>query len=91
MVKQTSKYTVDYTVYKVSNCIEQIEDDEWHEYRVELIKDGKVIDQWDSRHETYNGTKSGRLTKEKAEKAAQIIQNDVKYENKANEWFNISE
>lgn len=90
MVKITSKYSVEYEVYKVSNSVEHVEDNDWHEYRVQLIKDGDIIDRWDSRHETYNGTESGKLTKNEAEEAAQTIQNDVKYENKANEWFNFS-
>jgi len=80
---------VDYEVYQVSERIESVDDEDWYEYIVSLYDDQQnLLDEWNSRRETYNGVKSQRLTKKKAEEAAQEIKDDVAA-GEASAWFDL--
>ena len=80
---------VDYEVYQVSERIESVEDEEWYEYIVSLYEDQQnLLDEWNSRRETYNGIKGQRLTKKKAEEAVEEIEDDVAA-GEAPSWFDL--
>lgn len=80
---------VDYEVYQVSERIESVEDSDWHEYIVALYDDQQnILDEWNSRLETYNGMKDQRLSYEQALEAAQEIKEDVAG-GEAPEWFDL--
>ena len=71
---------VDYDVYNVKKKMidqgidaEHV-DPEWFEYEVFLMKNGEIVDAWDSLSETYDGQR--KLTQEDAQKAAQDVQSD---------------
>lgn len=79
-----TEYTVDYDVYAVGS------DDDWHEYRVHLLADGDVVSQWDSKHETYTGVESHRLSEQSARNAAEDIKSDIEEDSvDPSHWFDV--
>lgn len=80
---------VESEIYQVSNKLVNCTDDSWHEYHVKLLDDsGKILDEWDSRHETYNGNEGQRLSYGQADKAVKEITRGVNC-GKESRWFNI--
>jgi len=76
-------------VYQVSERIESVDDEDWYEYIVSLYDDQQnLLDEWNSRLETYNGIKGQRLTKKKAEEAVEEIKEDVAA-GEAPAWFDL--
>ena len=74
------KYTVAYEVYNVKERYEENGIDttntpsDWFEYEMDLYKNGKLIESWDSLSDTYDGIH--KLTRESATKAAEDIVKD---------------
>jgi len=83
MVEKTEeRLTVDTTLF-------EIEETDKYEYKAELIdtKTNKVLDTYDSLHESYNG--SGHLTKENAKSNIEQIEQDVS-NGEASSWFSYT-
>lgn len=75
------------TVYAVSERLRNVSDESWHEYEARLMDDeGGIIDEWNSRLETYNGVHGQRLSRASAEEAVEEIKQDVK-DGEADSWF----
>jgi hypothetical protein len=89
MENETEGFIVEYSVYRVSNVVQGVEDDSWFEYRVELLDGDETLDKWDSRVEAYNGVESQRLTQRKARHTCEEIKEDVEQFGKASNWFNV--
>jgi len=89
MKNETEGFIVEYSVYRVSNVVQGVEDDSWFEYRVELLDGDETLDEWDSRVETYNGVEGQRLTERKARHTCEEIKEDVEQFGKASNWFNV--
>lgn len=93
----SKEYTVFGKVYNVAKDQKEsfgeslTDDQEWYEYRVFLQdSNGKIVDEWDSRLETYNGLKSQRLSESKAKEAIGEIKEDINENNEdPSMWFNI--
>jgi len=66
-------------------------DESWFEYRVFLKNSkGKIVAEWDSLYETYNGVKGQRLSKSKAQSAIDEIKEDINEKGEdPSLWFNI--
>lgn len=82
-----AEYTVEYEVYQVSEVKEWVGDTEWYEYIVKLLKDGMLIDRWDSRIETYPIGNSQRLSEHSARRAAKTIKEEVEETQDPSLWF----
>lgn len=61
--------------------------DDWFEYEIVLMRDGKVVDVFDSLSETYNGVQ--KLSYKDAINAAKEILDDVR-EGNIREWFKVN-
>ena len=87
--EQEFDYWVDFEVYRVADKVESVDDEYWYEYQVYLMKAEDVIDHWDSRLATYNGSKSQRLTEKRATMGASDIKQDVERTQEPSKWFDI--
>jgi hypothetical protein len=83
------EYWVSGEIYNVKRAICGVPDEEWYEYRVELVKNGEVISSFDSRLETYNGVEGQRLSKSGAKEAVKQIKEEVKREQENTEYFEV--
>lgn len=80
---------VDHEIYQVSERIESVDDEDWYEYIVSLYDDQQnLLNEWNSRLETYSGVKDQRLSYEQALEAAQEIKEDVAA-GEAPAWFDL--
>lgn len=89
MPVQKEPYRVEYEVYQVKDKLNADVDEDWYEYVVTLMRGSSLIDRWDSRLETHNGTESSKLSQTRAEGAAQEIKEDVEENNNADLWFDV--
>ena len=87
--EQEFDYWVDFEVYRVADKVESVDDEDWYEYQVYLMKVEDVIDHWDSRLTTYNGSKSQRLTEKRATNNASEIKQQVEQTQEVSEWFDV--
>jgi len=80
---------VEYEVYQVKEKLDADVDEDWYEYVVTLMRGDTLVDRWDSRLETHNGMDKGKMSKERAEGAAQEIKEDVEENGNEELWFNV--
>jgi len=81
------KYWVDYDVYNVAERIDNIDDDDWYEYKVMLMQGEELLTMWDSRTETYNGSEKQRLTYKTAKDVVLRIKEQVEESQDPSNWF----
>jgi hypothetical protein len=89
MPAKENSYRVEYEVYQVKDKLNADVDEDWYEYVVTLMQGDSLIDRWDSRLETYNGTESGKLTQSRAREVAEEIREDVEENGEADLWFAV--
>ena len=87
--EQEFDYLVDFEVYRVADKLESVDDEGWYEYQVYLMQAEDVVDHWDSRLETHNGSKSQRLTERRATNSASEIKQQVERTQEVSEWFDV--
>jgi len=80
---------VEYEVYQVKEKLNADVDEDWYEYVVTLMRGDTLVDRWDSRLETHNGTESSKLSQRRAEGAAQEIKQDVEENDNVSLWFDL--
>jgi len=82
-----NEYWVDFNIYQVSDELDHVDDDDWYEYRVVLMKGDDTLDMWDSRVETYNDVEGQRLSFEGARDAVGSIKQEVEQTQNPSTWF----
>jgi len=82
--------TVKANVYQVAQKLERCDDTDWYEYKVELWNGEDLVDEWDSRLETYNGQEGQRLSKQAAEAASKAVINEVAEHGGNTNYFDTS-
>jgi|APHM01.1.fsa_nt_gi hypothetical protein len=87
MSQETNDIELKYEVFEVGEEYMYVEDNDWHEYKLKLYKDGKLQQRYNSLLGVYCAESDKRLSEDEAVSTAKSILDMIQDLDEPENWF----